>query len=165
MSRDSVENTHRDDDLALQADERAENSREQRLLEALLERALPPADPVLQARIVTEVARAASRRRWLAFLPVAASLVLAIAGIALLGGLPAASTLASLPSWSGSGMVALGQGLHDGLTALAAAARVLGEQFGGGLVAGFGLLGLLGAGIIAGVSRRWWRRLVCVTRS
>lgn len=163
MNREDIERKLEDDGPVVELT--GEDRLRQRRLEALLAKALPPADPVLQAQIMEQVQRTAARRRVVAFLPVAASVAVAILGTLLLGGLPAASTLATLHSWSGLGWTGLAQGLTDGVVALHAAASVLAESLGTRSLVVAAVLFSAGAAGVAAISRRWWRRLVCVRSS
>ena len=60
---------------------------------------LPPADPAMESRVRAAMQTARRRRRLLALLPVAASLLFALLGAVMLGGLPGGSLLALLPVW------------------------------------------------------------------
>ncbi len=92
-------------------------------LAAVLARAVPPAAPALQQSILAAVAGARRRRRLLAFLPVAASLVLCCFGLALLGGLPGSGAFGLLPQWSAQGPLAVAAAIRDWQVVVSAAAR------------------------------------------
>jgi hypothetical protein len=103
------------------------------------------------------------RRRILALLPVAASLLVALLGAVMLGGLPGGGLLALLPVWSSQGWVSLAATAGDWNTALHTAAGSASELLGSGVLAMAVAVTLLGFGVVAAGTRRWrqvspWRR-------
>lgn len=96
--------------------------RERRLAE-LLQSASPPEDAALQASIMAAVGPAARGRRLLAWLPVAVSLLVAVTGAALVGGVPGGGVVRLLPTWSVHGWAALAGSAGDWVTAMVALAR------------------------------------------
>jgi hypothetical protein len=135
-------------------------------LAAVLARAVPPAAPELQGAVLAAVAGARRRRRVLAFLPVAASLVLCCLGFGLLGGLPGSGAFGLLPQWSAQGSLALAGALRDWHVVVTAAARSVAAVLPPAALLVAGLLALGGAvGLVAaagGLRRRLesvaWRR-------
>ncbi len=130
----------------------------ERALGLLFATAVPPADPVVEERIRAALQPLRIRRRVVAFLPVAASLMVALTGAVLLGGVPASGVLGLLPEFSARGWMAFATSVSDWGTAVAtgarAAATVLDPAFlaGAGLVSIFGLVGLA-------VTALRWRRI------
>jgi anti-sigma factor RsiW len=82
-------------------------------LQKLLAEAVPPYDPELVQQVLKALPRPSRWRQLIAFLPVAASLLLATCGALLAGGVPGSSLLPLLPRWSTQGGVSLMQGLFD----------------------------------------------------
>jgi len=130
----------------------------ERALRLLFARAVPPADRIVEERIRAALPPLRIRRRVVAFLPVAASLMIALSGAVLLGGVPASGVLGLLPEFSARGWMAFATSVSDWGTAVAtgarAAATVLDPAFlaGAGLVSIFGLVGLA-------VTALRWRRV------
>lgn len=137
---------------------------EARLVE-VLEAASPPADPPLQERVIHAVQILDARRRRLALAPVAASVVLVLAGVTVLGGVPAASMAAALPSWAGSGWPALAGMLMDFVGALSAVAVGLAEMISGPVVLGAAMVFVAGIGTMVLISKRWRRQALWSGRS
>lgn len=121
----------------------------------ILTKVLPPADPSLVHRVRVATSAARRRRRMLALLPVAASLLIALLGTVMLGGLPGGSLLALLPVWSSQGWVALAATMGDWNTVLNTAAAATSELFGPRIVASAVLVSFLGAAAVIFATRRW----------
>lgn len=124
-------------------------------LTAILAEASPPADPELQERITTGVARLRRRRQLWSVLPVAASLMVALLGVVALGGVPAGGLAANLAVGSGAGWMELVSSLGQ----LATVATVTVEALSRAVTPAFGLLaaGVMLSGIfgLGQLSRRW----------
>lgn len=129
----------------------------ERALARIFARALPPADPELEARVLAAIGPARRRRRVLALLPVAASLFVALLGAVLLGGLPGGSLLALLPMWSSQGWVSLAATMSDWGTAIGTAVGAAGSLVAPGTVVAAALLSLLGVTVVVAAVRRWRR--------
>jgi hypothetical protein len=125
--------------------------------------AVPPADSGVEGQVMASLAPARRRRRVAAFVPVAASALLAFVGVVMVGGVPGGSLITQLPALSSQAWLAIASAAGDwgvGVAAAAAAARVTlspAVQLAGFLVAVVGLAGALAA------ARRWqpvapWRR-------
>ncbi|RLE26964.1 MAG: hypothetical protein DRJ65_04235 [Acidobacteria bacterium] len=128
----------------------------------IFEAASPPADLPLQERVIKAVVTLEARRRRLALLPVAASVVLVLAGVTVLGGVPAASMAAALPSWAGSGWPALAGMVMDFVGALSAVAIGLAEMISGPVVLGAVMVVVAGVGMMVLISKRWRRQVLRV---
>lgn len=125
--------------------------------------ALPPADPGMEARVRTAIRTSRRRRRAVALLPVAASLLVALLGAVMLGGLPGGSLLALLPVWSSQGWVSLAASISDWNAALTTIAGAATTVLSPGVLVAAVLVSLVGLGAIAVTTRRWrqvspWRR-------
>lgn len=131
----------------------------------VLETASPPADPALQQRVIHAVQVLTGRRRHLALVPVAASVVLVLAGVTVLGGVPGASMAAALPGWTAGGWLALAGTVMDFVGALRAAAVGLGALISWPVVLGAVMVSMAGIGALVSISKRWRRRAVWSDRS
>ena len=134
-------------------------------LVGVLETASPPADRSLQTRVIHAVGVLAARRRRLALVPVAASAILVLVGVTVLGGVPAASMAASLPAWAGSGWPALAGIVMDFVGALRAVAVGLAEVISGPVVLGAAMVVVAGVGMMILISKRWRRQALWSGRS
>lgn len=124
---------------------------------------LPPADPMMEDRVRLAMRSARRRRRALALLPVAASLLFALLGTLMLGGLPGGSLLALLPAWSSQGWVSLAASVGDWNTVLTTTAGTASELLSPGVLMAAIVISLLGFGAVSVATRRWrqvspWRR-------
>jgi len=97
----------------------------ERTLGQLLETAVPPEDLALQERVMISLDPVPLRSRLAALVPVAASLIVAMIGVAMVGGVPGGSLLARLPLWSSQGWMALIGATGDWAVALAATSRAV----------------------------------------
>lgn len=125
---------------------------------------LPPADPAMEDRVRAAMRAALRRRRLLALLPVAASLLVALLGAVMLGGLPGGSLLALLPVWSSQGWVSLVATAGDWNTVLNTTAGSATALLGPGILTAAIVVSILGLGAVAFATRRWrqvspWRNI------
>jgi hypothetical protein len=102
-------------------------AREEKELGQLLSQAIPPADESLQSLIITSLRRLQARRRTLALVPIAASFMVFLAGISLLGSIPGSSLAAQFPRWTSSSWMSLAGAFTDWQIALSLAAASLSE--------------------------------------
>lgn len=116
---------------------------------------LPPADPKMEDRVRLAMRSAHRRRRALALLPVAASLLVALLGTVMLGGLPGGSLLALLPAWSSQGWISLAASASDWNTVLSTAAGAATALLGPGILVAAIVVSLLGFGAVSVAARRW----------
>lgn len=137
---------------------------EERLVEYLIA-ASPPGDVDLQKRVILAIQVLEARRRRLALLPVAASAILGLVGITVLGGVPGASLVAALPSWAGSGWVALMGTVLDTIGALDAVAAGLADVVSAPVVLGAVMVFITGIGTTVLISKRLRRRAIWSARS
>lgn len=124
---------------------------------------LPPADPTMEDRVRAAMRTARRRRRVLALLPVAASLLLALLGTVMLGGLPGGSLLALLPAWSSQGWVSLAASVGDWNTVLTTTAGAATALLSPGLLVVAVVVSFVGFAVVSVAARRWrqvspWRR-------
>jgi predicted anti-sigma-YlaC factor YlaD len=127
----------------------------ERGLGRLLERAVPPADPVLVEQVMAAVAPLRVRRLAAAWLPVAASLLLALAGVAMVGGVPGGSLLAQLPVVSSQAWLALANAASDWGVAMAAAAGAARLAMPPAILIVAVVAALIGLVLIVAATRRW----------
>jgi hypothetical protein len=132
-------------------------------LAGIMATTVPPADPAVQRRVLDSLAPMRRRRRLAALVPVAASALMALVGVVMLGGVPGGSLVAQLPTVSSQAWLAIAGAAAEwgvGMTAAAEAARVTlspAVQLACVLVT---IVGLAGTRIMA---RRWrpvtpWQR-------
>jgi predicted anti-sigma-YlaC factor YlaD len=119
--------------------------------------AIPPADSTIEKRVLAHLGSARIRRRFVAFLPVAASLVVALLGAALVGGVPGGGIVAFLPGWSAQGWMAFVTSASDWGVAVSAGARATAATLDPAMLAGAGLLSFLGLVAVAVTALRWRR--------
>jgi len=135
----------------------------ERGLVRLLEQAVPPEDPAVVRRVMASLRPARVRRRIVALVPVAASLVLALLGAAVLGGVPGSSLLSQLPLVSSHSWLAVANTAGDWIVGVAAASDAARLALPTPLVIGAVLAALAGLGVVVLATRRWhpvasWRR-------
>lgn len=116
---------------------------------------LPPADPGMEERVRAAMSVVRRRRRVLALLPVAASLLVALLGAIMLGGLPGGSLLALLPVWSSQGWVSLAASVGDWNTVLTTAAGAATTLLSPGVLVTAIVVAFLGFAGVAVAARRW----------
>ena len=119
--------------------------------------AIPPANSAIEKSVLARLSPVRIRRRVVAFLPVAASLVVALLGAALVGGVPGGGMVAFLPGWSAQGWMALVTSASDWGVAVAAGARATAATLDPAMLAGAGLLSVLGLVAVAVTALRWRR--------
>lgn len=129
----------------------------ERALGLLFARAMPPADRAVEENVMAALEPVRIRRRMVAFLPVAASLVLALLGAVMVGGVPGSGILGLLPEWSAQGWMAFATSVSDWGTAVAAGARAAATTLDPAFLAGVGLVGILGLLGVAVTALRWRR--------
>lgn len=134
-------------------------------LAKVLETAAAPADPILQQRVILAVEKLEAQRRRLALVPVAASVILVLAGVTLMGGVPGASMAAALPAWTAGGWLALAGTVMDFVGALRAVAVGLGLLISTPLILVAVMVVMVGFGAMVSISKRWRRRAVWSDRS
>ena len=129
----------------------------ERALGLLFARAIPPADPDAEKRIRAALRPLRIRRRIVAFLPVAASLVVALVGAVMVGGVPASGVLGLLPEFSARGWMAFATSVSDWGTAVATGARAAATTLDPAFLAGAGLVSIFGLVGVAVTALRWRR--------
>ena len=130
----------------------------ERALGLVFRDAVPPADETVVANVMSALRPVRTRRRIVAFLPVAASMLVALVGAVLVGGVPGSGIVSLLPGWSTQGWSALVSGVSDWYAATATGVRAATAAMDPAFLAGAALLGLLGlAGII--LTARRWRKI------
>jgi hypothetical protein len=129
----------------------------ERAMHLLFATAIPPADPAVEERVRAALWPARIRRRVVAFLPVAASLLVALVGAAMLGGVPASGVLSLLPEFSAQGWAAFASSISDWSTAVATGARAAATTLDPGFLAGAGLVSFFGLVGLAATALRWRR--------
>lgn len=121
----------------------------------LLAQAVPPEDPDVVRQVMASLRPVRIRRRVAALLPVAASLVLALLGVAMVGGLPGVSLLAQLPLISSHSWLALAHAAGDWSVAMTAASGAARMVLSPVILAGAMLVAVIGLGLIVVAARRW----------
>jgi len=121
----------------------------------LLERALPPADSEVVEQVMAAVAPLRVRRLVAAWLPVAASLLLALVGVAMVGGVPGGSLLAQLPVVSSQAWLALADAASDWGVAMTAAARAARLAMPPAILIAAAVAAVAGLVLIVAATRRW----------
>ena len=129
----------------------------ERALGLLFAKAIPPADPAIEEQVMAVLRPARIRRRMVAFLPVAASLLVALFGAAMVGGVPGSGVIGLLPEWSSQGWMAFATSVSDWGTAVATGARAAATTLDPVLLAGFGLVSFFGLVGVAVTALRWRR--------
>jgi len=124
-------------------------------LDRLFERAAPPADPAVVERVMAAVAPLRKRRLLAALLPVAASALLALLGVAMVGGVPGGSLLAQLPVVSSQAWLQLASAASDWGVAMTAAAGAARLALPPAVVIAAVVAALVGLGLIVAATRRW----------
>lgn len=118
---------------------------------------LPPPDPAIEEGVRRAMRTARRRRRIVALLPVAASLLVALLGTVMLGGLPGGSMLALLPVWSSQGWMSLAVTVNDWSAVFSTAADAASGLLGPGMLASAVAISLFGVVAVTVAARRWRR--------
>ena len=130
----------------------------ERAMRLLFAEAIPPADPTVEERVRAALRPARIRRRVVAFLPVAASLIMALVGAVMIGGVPASGVLGLLPEFSAQGWMAFASSVSDWSTAVATGARAAATTLDPAFLAVAGVVSIFGlVGLVATALR--WRRV------
>jgi hypothetical protein len=129
----------------------------ERALGLLFAKAIPPTDPVVAARVLAALGPVRIRRRIVAFLPVVASLLVALVGAIMAGGVPGSGILGLLPEFSTQGWMAFATSVSDWGTAVATGARAAAATLDPAFLAGAGLVSFLGLVGVAVTALRWRR--------
>jgi predicted anti-sigma-YlaC factor YlaD len=129
----------------------------EKALGLLFSRAVPPADPVVEERVLAALRPVRVRRRLVAFVPVAASLLVALAGAVMLGGIPGSGIVGLLPEFSAQGWMGVAASVSDWGTAVAAGARAAAATLDPAFLAGAGLVSIFGLVGLAVTALRWRR--------
>ena len=127
----------------------------ERTLGLIFREAVPPADPSIVSGVMAALRPVRNRRRVVAFIPVAASLFLALVGALLVGGVPGSGVLSLLPGWSTQGWSALAGGVSDWYAAAATGVRAATAAMNPALLMIAGVMGLLGLAVVVATALRW----------
>jgi predicted anti-sigma-YlaC factor YlaD len=127
----------------------------ERGLHRVLDAAVAPGDAELERRIMASLEPARRRRRRVAFVPVAASSLMALFGAAVLGGVPGAGLIGQLPRLSSQLWLASADAAADWGVALTSATSAASAAMTPGLQAGAALATAAGLAAIVAVARRW----------
>ena len=129
----------------------------ERALGLLFARAIPPADLVVEEHVLAALRPARIRRRIVAFLPVAASMLVALVGAVMVGGVPGSGILGLLPEFSTQGWMAFATSVSDWGAAVSTGARAAASTLDPAFLAGAGLVSIFGLVGVALTARRWRR--------
>ena len=125
--------------------------------------AVAPADRSVVDGVMAVLRPVRIRRRVVAFVPVAASMVIAVVGALLVGGVPGSGVLSLFPTWSTQGWSAMLGGLSDWYGATSSGVAAAAAAMNPALLAVAGVIGLVGLAAVVGTARRWrkispWRK-------
>jgi len=129
----------------------------ERTLGLIFADAVPPANAGVERGVMASLRPVRTRRRIVAFLPVAASLLVALLGATLVGGVPGGGIVRFLPGWSAQGWMAFVSSASDWGTAVATGARAVAATLDPAILAAAGLVGFLGLVGVAVTALRWRR--------
>ncbi len=129
----------------------------ERALGLLFAKAIPPADQVVEEGVLAALRPARIRRRIVAFLPVAASMLVALVGAAMVGGVPGSGILGLLPEFSTQGWMAFATSVSDWGAAVATGSRAAVATLEPAFLAGAGLVSIFGLVGVAVTALRWRR--------
>ena len=127
----------------------------ERALGNFFSKVVAPADPAIESRVMSALRPVRIRRRIVAFMPVAASLIVALFGAILVGGVPGGGVLSFLPRWSAQGWMAFVTSATDWTTAVATGARSAAVALDPAVLAGAGMLSVIGLAGVAVAALRW----------
>jgi len=135
----------------------------ERALEQALSSAVPPEDPAVVGRVMNSLGPERLRRRAASAVPVVGSLMLALVGVAMVGGVPGNSLLRQLPWVSSQAWLAIGGAAADWGVAMTAAAGAAGLLLPPAVQLASLLVGVGGLIAVITAARRWqpissWRR-------
>ncbi len=146
-------------------DECRRRAADEAALARIFRTASPPADTHLQARVAAALAGVSRRRRWLAAVPAAASMVLILFSLRMLGGIPGGGVATELASRSSGSWLLLVDSALQGLANLVTVARVVSEVMPLPIGLAAATAGLLGLAAITALTRRWKRLPAWLVRS
>jgi hypothetical protein len=129
----------------------------EKALGLIFREAVPPADPSIEIAVLAALRPVRIRRRIVAFMPVAASLLVALVGVVLVGGIPGSGIAGLLPGWSAQSWAALVGAVSDWRVAVDTGIRAAAAAIDPGVLAAAGLLGLLGLVGVVFTALRWRR--------
>ena len=127
----------------------------ERALGLFFDQSVPPADPRIEGAVLAALKPVRIRRRFVAFVPVAVSLLVALVGAVLVGGVPGVGVVTLLPRWSADGWMAFVTSASDWATAVAAGARASAAVLDPAVLAGVGMVSFLGLVGVAVTALRW----------
>jgi hypothetical protein len=132
-------------------------------LGVIFREAVAPADPSVADGVMAALRPARIRRRVVAFVPVAASMLIAVVGALLVGGVPGSGVLSQFPGWSTQGWSAALGGVSDWYGATSTWVAAATAAMDPAVLASAGVIGLLGLAGVVATARRWrkispWRR-------
>lgn len=133
----------------------AEVAAAERALGFIFREAVAPADPSVVAGVMAALRPVRTWRRVVAFVPVAASLLLAAVGALLVGGVPGSGVFSLLPGWSTQGWSALLGGVTDWYAATSTGAASAAAAVSPAFLVAAGVIGLLGLAGVVATARRW----------
>lgn len=117
--------------------------------------AVPQADPSVVDAVMGMLRPVRNRRRVVAFMPVAASLALAVVGALLVGGVPGSGVVSRLPGWSTQGWSALVGSASDWYAATATGVSAATAALNPAMLVSAGVIGLLGLAALVATALRW----------
>lgn len=127
----------------------------ERGLGRLLEQSVPPADPMVAEQVMAALQPLRVRRLLASWLPVAASLLLALLGVGMLGGVPGGSLLAQLPVVSSQAWLTLADAASDWGVAMSAAAGAARLAMPPAILIAAVMAAVAGLVLIVAATRRW----------
>ena len=129
----------------------------EKALGLIFREAVPPADPSIEGAVLAALRPVRIRRRIVAFVPVAASLLVALVGVVMVGGIPGSGIAGLLPGWSAQGGAALAGAVSDWRLAVNTGVSAAAAAIDPGVLAAVALFGLLGLVGVVYTALRWRR--------